>query len=60
MNSIAYKTNTDETLERLTALYNRETPDRVFACFDVPGPAIARFREKHPEGFCGYPDPEER
>lgn len=60
MDSLAYKPNLDETIERLSALYHREAPDRVFAIFDITGPALTRFREDHPEGFCARPDPEER
>ncbi len=60
MDSIDYKVNLDETIERLSALYNREAPDRVFAAFDVLGPALEHFRTEHPEGFCPYPDPGER
>lgn len=60
MDSLACKSHLDETLARLRALYSREAADRVFALFDIPGPAIARFRAAHPEGFCSYPDPAER
>jgi hypothetical protein len=60
LNSLTYKPRLDETLVRLRSLYAREAQDRVFALFDIPGLAIARFRTAHPEGFCAYPDPAER
>lgn len=60
MDSLAFKPHLDDTLARLGALYAREAADRVFALFDIPGPALAKFRAAHPEGFCAYPDPAER
>jgi hypothetical protein len=60
MISLAYKPNAAAVLERLGALFARSAPDRVFAAIQVPGPALEEFGRRYPEGFCDYPDPEER
>jgi hypothetical protein len=60
MDSLAYKSRLDDTLARLRSLYERRAVDRIFALFEIPGPALALFRAAHPEGFCSYPDPAER
>ncbi|MFC1606976.1 hypothetical protein ACFL47_03305 [Candidatus Latescibacterota bacterium] len=60
MKTIAYKKNTDETIERLCLLYLRRAQNQIFARFDVPNKTIGKFREENPEGFCDYPDPHER
>ncbi|MCE5248669.1 hypothetical protein LLG96_00465 [bacterium] len=60
MNTIAYKRNTAEVIERLCALYGRNARDRIFAGFEIQGKTLAEFRAAHSEGFCEYPDPRER
>ena len=60
MNTITYKRNTDEVIERLCSLYDRQVQDRIFARFDVPQKVLAEFNKKNPEGYCTYPDPYER
>jgi len=60
MNTLTYKPNLDDVLERLGALYERRAVDRVFACFEIPSPAIDRFAEQYTDGFCDYPDLTER
>jgi hypothetical protein len=60
MDSLDYKPRCDTALDRLRALYERRATDRIFALFDVPGPALARFRAEHAEGFCSAPRAEER
>lgn len=60
MNTIAYKVNVDDVVERLRALYERKALDRIFAVFEVPSVTLAEFGKEHAEGFCAYPDPRER
>jgi hypothetical protein len=55
-----HKPNAEAVLERLRALYQRRAPDRIFATFSIPSPAVAEFKKHHAEGLCGYPDPAER
>ena len=57
---LVYKANMQETLERLTRLYAREAPDEVFAAFEIPSPAVRRFAEAYPHGYCKQPDLRER
>jgi len=60
MNTIAYKINTGEVIERLRSLYERQAQDGIFAVLEVPSPMLAEFGKENPEGFCDYPDPCER
>ena len=60
MNGISYKANAADVLERLRLLWEERVQDRIFAVFHVPSPTLAEFAESHPEGFCEYPDPNER
>ena len=60
MDTLAYKPDLDEVLDRLSRLYERQAQDRIFAAFDVPGRALRAFQEEHTEGFCDYPDPDSR
>jgi hypothetical protein len=60
MISLAYKPNAAAVLERLRTLFARNAPDRIFAAIQVPSPALEEFGRQYPEGFCDYPDPEER
>ena len=60
MNTLAYKRNTDEVIERLRSLYARQAQDRIFARFDVHGKVLEEFNRNNPEGYCPYPDPKER
>mgnify|MGYP005837694803 CR=1 FL=1 len=60
LHTLHYKRNLDEVLERLCALYARRTSDRILASFQVPSRALRTFAIEHAEGFCDYPDPEER
>lgn len=57
MSLLGYKANASEVLERLRALYERRAGDRLFASFGIPSPALRRFGEANPEGFCAYVDP---
>jgi hypothetical protein len=47
-------------LTRLSALYEGQARDRVFATMDVPGPTLADFARRYPQPECDYPDPLER
>lgn len=58
--TLQYKPNTSQVLDRLQALYARQTVDRVCAVCEVPSPTLAEFARNHPEGFCTYPDPVQR
>lgn len=60
METLIYKPDLDTTIERLRSLYERRAADRVFAIFEMAGPALECFRAAYPEGFCSYPDPAER
>ena len=60
MDTLAYKPNAAEVLQRLRTLYERRAGDRIFAAMDVPNKALAEFRRRYPEGYCQYPDPSER
>lgn len=57
---LAYKPSLGCVLERLRMLYSCRGFDQVFASFEVPSLALARFAEQHPAAFCEYPDPAER
>ncbi len=60
METLAYKPNVGEVVERLRKLYAREALDQVFASFEIPNPALERFAARYPTPFCEYPDPQER
>lgn len=60
METLSYKPNVDQVVERLRRLYAREAPGEVFASFEVPNPAMERFAARYPTPFCDYPDPQER
>jgi hypothetical protein len=60
MTGLHYKENVETTIERLTALWARESPDRILATIEVPTPAVAEFGAEHADGFCDYPDPAAR
>ena len=60
MTLLAYKANAAEVLPRLRSLYGRQSLDRILATTQVPSPALADFARQYPEGFCQYPEPEER
>lgn len=60
MTILAYKPNAAEVLPRLRALYERRSPGRIAATMEIPSPALTEFARQHPEGFCQYPEPEER
>ena len=60
MNTLAYKPNWAETLERLRSLYERRAEERIFATMDVPSPTLEEFRRQYPQAECDYPDPAER
>ncbi|MBN1290572.1 MAG: hypothetical protein JXB48_01950 [Candidatus Latescibacteria bacterium] len=60
MNSLAYKKNTDDVIQRLTSLYAKQAPYQIFASFEIPNSTLMHFLETHEEGFCAFPDPNER
>jgi hypothetical protein len=60
METLQYKPQLAETLERLRLLDQRQAMDRIFAEMDVPTVALKRFARQYREGFCDYPDPAER
>ncbi len=60
MNTISYKRNIDDVIERLRSLYAQQAQDRIFARFDVHGKVLEEFNRNNPEGYCPYPDPKER
>lgn len=60
MNTLAYKLNCADVLERLRPFYGRRADDRIFATMALPSPALQDFRRRHPRPECPYPDPSER
>jgi hypothetical protein len=60
MQSIAYKPNALEVMQRLQTLWDRHSVDRIFATFAVPSKTLNDFRKNHAEGYCDYPYPTER
>lgn len=60
MDTLAYKQNLPDVIQRLRLLHARQAMDRVFASFSIPSPALAEFGRQYAEGFCDYPDPAER
>jgi hypothetical protein len=57
MNTLAYKVNSDEVMQRLRSLYGRAAQDQIFASFEIPSTALRRFAQDYPDSFCNYPDP---
>ncbi len=60
MDTLTYKPNLDEVLNRLRVLYERLAADRIFAKLEVPSVALHEFRQQYSEGYCDDPDPAER
>jgi hypothetical protein len=60
MQPLAYKPNAPQVVERLRALHDRRAMDQVFASFRLPSQALVEFGQRYEEGFCAYPDPEDR
>ena len=60
MDTLAYKRNLADVLERLRQLHARQGMDRIYASFTIPSPALEAFGRKYAHGFCEYPDPAER
>jgi hypothetical protein len=60
MDTLAYKPNLDDVLERLRLLYERRARDRIFARFEVPSVALDEFGRQYAAGYCDYPDPADR
>jgi len=60
MQTLAYKPNAAETVERLSSLWSRRARDRIFARMNVPSPPLEEFERTHEDGPAEYPDPRER
>ncbi len=60
METLAYKANADQVVQRLRQLYARSAQDQIFASFEIPSAALIRFRQDHSDSFCDYPDPRAR
>jgi len=60
MDTLRYKQNSDEVMQRLRSLWERRAPDRIFALFQVPSATLEKFKKDNPEGYCEYPDPATR
>jgi len=60
METLQYKRNIDDTIDRLRLFLEDRVQDRIFAMFDVPVRALEEYNSTHPEGYCTYPDPAER
>lgn len=57
---LAYKANAAQVLSGLRDLYERQAGDRIYAALSIPSPALERFGQQNPEGFCQYVEPEVR
>lgn len=60
MQTLSYKPNLDETLDRLRSLYNRQAPGRIFASMSVPNRALDQFARDHAPGYCDPPEASQR
>ena len=60
MNDLAFFNGGEAVLDRLRQLYVKRDPGLVLAAMNPPNPAVGRFARTHQEGFCDYPDPQER
>jgi hypothetical protein len=60
METLAYKKNVADVLERLEVLYERKAEDRILANFQIPSAALESFRHSYPPDYDRYPDPMER
>ena len=61
MESIKYKKNAEDVLERLRTLTNRKAQDQIFAAFILPSKAMKDFQKEYKGDFITeYPDPEKR
>jgi len=57
MLQLEFKRNAADAVARLRHLYRRQAPDRIFATFQLPHPALDEFARTHGDGTCGDPDP---
>ncbi len=57
---LAYKPGAHEVIKRLGRLYEKRAGDQIFATMSVPSRTLREFRAKNRDGFCDYPNPEER
>jgi hypothetical protein len=60
VNSLKYKKNANDVMERLRLLYDRKAPDQIFASFELPSVAISDFAKQYPNDYDAYPEPEVR
>ena len=60
MKEIIYKRNFEEAVERLSALYNQQAEDRIFAVFNPPSKSLKEFAKQYKNEYVTYPDPNER
>ncbi len=60
MNTLAYKPNCDEIIERLRLWHERQYMDRILVRCPPPSETLRRFRAERSDGDCEYPDPNER
>jgi len=61
MIQLKYKPNAAETIERLEALLERRSQDKILASFKTPTRTIREFCARHETGFSEtYPEPAER
>ncbi len=50
----------EQVIDRLRQLYTDRAQDIILAKMNVPNRAIAEFAQTHQDGFCDYPDLQER
>ena len=60
MNDMAFFNGGEEVLERLRQLFVKRDPEVILAAMFPPNPAVPRFAQNHRDGFCEYPEPQER
>jgi len=61
LNSIRFKKNAEDVLERLRSLISRQAQDKIFAAFILPSRAMRDFQKEYTGDFMAeYPEPNKR
>ena len=58
--TLSYCPDIENVTERLKKLFHQLDQQIVCAKMNTPSPALDEFARKNPEGFCSYPDIEQR
>lgn len=57
---LSYKPDGYDVLDRLRRLYEERDQSIILASMELPSAALKHMADRHPAGFCDYPDPRER